>query len=61
MRLVACVEVRIVVVCSSSCCCYCFSTWVFVVECVFSSASSVEQGFWLCFLEGVFLFSFGLG
>ncbi len=46
--------------CSSSCCC-CFTTWVFVVECVFSSASSVERGFWLCFVEGGFFFPFGLG
>ncbi len=33
----------------------------FLLLCVFSSASSVEQGFWLCFVEGFFFPPFGLG
>jgi hypothetical protein len=60
----ACLRAWKCVLCSCSSSCNRFSTWVFVVECVFSSASSVEQGFWLCFVEGFvffFLWPFGLG
>ncbi len=57
VRLLACVEVHIVVVVVIV-----VVLGVFVVECYFSSASSVEQGFWLCFVEGGFFsFWFGVG
>jgi hypothetical protein len=56
VRFLACVEVRIAVVVVVV-----LVLGVFVVECVFSSASSVEQGFWLCFVEGGFFFPFRLG